>query len=126
MYTLPLSDQEYQALTELKRQLKYGDNQGSWKGTHTEVALFPDLETDPTAYRTAAGWVLLDEDGEVRGWHWIDPFDPQWNDEASAARSFVPETRRWRWLTLLGYRLERDDTGRYLAVLLRAASSAGR
>lgn len=123
MFTLPLTDAEYKALVDIKRQLMFG---GPLHGTavHIEqVTLFPELQ-EPIACATVTGWALLDGADTVLGWHWVDRADIHWTDESAAAQSFVPDRRRRDWLLLRqGYRVMRDD-GHLLVRLLESAEAA--
>lgn len=122
MFTLPLTDAEYKALIELKRQWMFGGPLRS-AAIHTEeVTLFSENE-ESTPCVTLTGWALLDGTGAVLGWHWIDHADSHWSDESAAAQSFLPDRRRRDWLLLRqGYRIAHDD-GHLLGRLLASAET---
>jgi hypothetical protein len=59
------------------------------------------------------GWALVDEHGDVRGWHQQIPGDATWSDRHGAMRGFIPDHRRRRWQTRRGW-LVVADSDRYL------------
>lgn len=119
MFTLPLSDAEYRTLIELKRTLKYGDTTGHSPGAVSSISLFPELPVEATSFRAVTGWAVLDDRNQIFGWHWIDLADSRWASSDGAAQSFISDTRQRDWLfRRRGYRVERDENGRYLTALL--------
>lgn len=76
MFTAPLTIEEYRVLVDVKYHQGTGD---------------------------LKGWALRDHHGRIRGWHPRESGSPTWAHSDDAFRTFIPDTKRRRKLTLLGW-----------------------
>jgi hypothetical protein len=93
MFTLPLTVREYHELL--------------------------DVRYSPDA--AVAGWALYGADGRIRGWHRREPGNRHWTHRDDAFAAFIPDSRKRRHLTRIGYRVTATHGVEQLSELLRQA-----